>query len=222
MSGFRSQNSYSVVLSAGICLSFSPFVNAQGPGASPLKQQQDSIGRQAQSIELQRQSVARQRAVAGPAPGVPSLEAANSFACEPASAMQIESAVHDASQRYKVAPELIRAVIRQESGGYPCAISQKGAMGLMQLMPATALDMGVAEPFDVAQNVFGGTRFLAELMGRYQGDLIRVLGAYNAGPAAVDRSSGLPPFPETVNYIQSILGNLNVLPEPKVIPQPVR
>jgi soluble lytic murein transglycosylase-like protein len=78
-------------------------------------------------------------------------------------------------------------------------------MRLTQLMPETAADTGASEPFDVRQNVRAGTRLLSELMHRYNGDLNRVLGAYNAGAAAVDRSGGPPLFPETVNYIRSVL-----------------
>lgn len=136
--------------------------------------------------------------------------------------MLLETAVHNAAQTFAVAPALIQAVIRQESGGYPCAVSEKGAMGLMQLMPDTAADMGAVEPFDVGQNVSAGTRLLAELMQRYKGDLNRVLGAYNAGPSAVDRAGGTPPFPETTNYIHSILENLKLPVDPKLFAPPIR
>jgi soluble lytic murein transglycosylase-like protein len=191
---------------------------------SPVKQQQDSLARQMQSIAIQQQSIARQRAIAGPAPRnlAPAVQADNPFGCDPVPAMQLESAVHNAAQTYNVEPDLIHAVIRQESGGYPCAISEKGAMGLMQLMPDTASEMGATEPFDVTQNVSAGTRFLAELLQRYKGDLIRVLGAYNAGPAAVDRTGDPPPFPETINYIQSILERLKPSADPKLFPLSVR
>ena len=95
-------------------------------------------------------------------------------------------------------------------------------MGLMQLMPDTAADMGAVEPFDVTQNVSAGTRLLAELMQRYKGDLNRVLGAYNAGPSAVDRAGGTPPFPETLNYIHSILEKLKLPVDPKLFAPLVR
>jgi len=136
--------------------------------------------------------------------------------------MVLQSVVHDAAKTYDVAANLIHAVIRQESGGYPCAVSDKGAMGLMQLMPDTALEMGAIEPFDVNQNVDAGTRLLAELMQRYKGDLNRVLGAYNAGPGAVDQAGGTPPFPETINYIRSILERLKLPGDPKLFAAPVR
>jgi soluble lytic murein transglycosylase-like protein len=136
--------------------------------------------------------------------------------------MALESVVLRAAKVYDVEPSLIHAVIRQESAGYPCAVSEKGALGLMQLMPDTAVEMGAAEPFDVNQNVAAGTRLLAELLQRYKGDLNRVLGAYNAGPTAVDRAGGVPPFPETINYIHSILEQIKPPADPKLFVTPVR
>ena len=136
--------------------------------------------------------------------------------------MVLQSAVHKAGAAYKVEPGLINAVIRQESDGYPCAVSDKGALGLMQLMPDTAAELGASEPFDVNQNITAGTRLLAELMQRYKGDLNRVLAAYNAGPTAVDRSNGPPPFPETLNYIRSVLEQIKAPFDPKLFASPIR
>lgn len=130
--------------------------------------------------------------------------------------MVLQNAVQRAAATYRVPSELINAVIRQESAGYPCAQSGKGAMGLMQLMPDTAASLGVTDAFDIGQNVDAGSRFLAELMQRYAGDLNRVLGAYNAGPAAVDRAGGIPPFPETVSYIRSVLDQIKLPSDPKL------
>lgn len=130
--------------------------------------------------------------------------------------MVLHNVVQQAAASYHVAPDLIQAVIRQESAGYPCAQSEKGAMGLMQLMPATATGLGVADPYDAGQNVDAGTRLLAELLQRYQGDLNRVLGAYNAGTAAVDRFDGIPPFAETVGYIHSVLNQIKPPSNPKL------
>ena len=136
--------------------------------------------------------------------------------------MMLQSVVHRAATAYSVAPSLINAVIHQESDGYPCAVSDKGAMGLMQLMPDTAVQLGASEPFDVNQNVTAGTRLLAELMQRYKGDLNRVLAAYNAGPTAVDRANGPPPFPETLNYIRSVLEQIKAPFDPKLFASPIR
>lgn len=103
---------------------------------------------------------------------------------------------------------LIGEVMRKESGYDPCALSPAGAMGLMQLMPATASDMGVRDPFDPLENVLAGSRFLRQMLERYQGDLAKALGAYNAGPVRVDSFGGVPPILETRRYVGDILTRL--------------
>jgi soluble lytic murein transglycosylase-like protein len=105
-------------------------------------------------------------------------------------------------------PDLLRTVVQQESAFRPCAVSSKGAMGLMQLMPDTAQDLGVENPFDAASNLDGGARFLKQLLNRYGGDVPKALGAYNAGPAKVDAAAGVPAIPETVEYVRQILSAL--------------
>jgi len=108
-----------------------------------------------------------------------------------------------AAERYGLPPELVRSVMKVESGFQPQAISPKGAVGLMQLMPGTAEILG-ANPYDPAANVDAGARYLRELLEKYHGGLRHALAAYNAGPAAVDKYQGVPPYPETVNYIRRI------------------
>lgn len=203
------------------------------PSPSALESQSGAIVQQQRSIAVQRQSVERQRAAAG-APSRPSFSRYASSPdalgarldyqpdCPPVPSMLLASIVHKAAAANRLSPSLVDAVIRQESGGYPCAVSDKGALGLMQLMPATAAQMGVSEPFDVTQNVDAGTRLLADLMERYHGDLNRVLGAYNAGPAAVDRAGGPPPLPETLSYIHSILEQIKQPFDPKPFASPIR
>lgn len=107
--------------------------------------------------------------------------------------------------RHGVDPALVLAVIAVESAFQPAAVSPRGAQGLMQLMPATAVELGVRDAFDPEQNLDGGVRHLRALLQRYEGDLQRALAAYNAGAAAVERHGGVPPFGETRGYVDSVL-----------------
>jgi len=113
--------------------------------------------------------------------------------------------VKSAAQRYKVDPNLIRAIIIRESGGDPQAISPKGAKGLMQLMPQTAREMGVRDPLDPEENIFAGTKYFRKLLDKFKGDLMLSLAAYNAGPGAVERYGGIPPFKETRDFVKRVL-----------------
>jgi soluble lytic murein transglycosylase-like protein len=122
----------------------------------------------------------------------------------PSSRVQIQALVEQAARRHDVDPKLVHAVIRQESDYDPYAVSSKGAMGLMQLMPATASRFGVQNIFDPAENVRGGVLYLRHLLERYNGDAALTLAAYNAGEGAVDRYGDVPPYRETVNYISKV------------------
>lgn len=117
----------------------------------------------------------------------------------------IKPLVDDSAERYDVDPKLVHAVIRAESGYNPRAVSSKGARGLMQLMPQTARELGVADSFDPAANIAGGTRYLRSLLDRFQGSLELALAGYNAGPEAVRRFGGIPPFAETRKYVERVL-----------------
>ncbi len=118
---------------------------------------------------------------------------------------RLSGIVEDAAHRYEVDPLLVNAVINQESGFRADAVSKAGAMGLMQLMPATAKALGVHNPFDPRQNVEAGTALLRQLLDRYGGNIELALAAYNAGPEAVDKYGGVPPYPETQSYVRSIM-----------------
>ncbi len=117
-----------------------------------------------------------------------------------------ERLVGEAARRHGLEPALVMAVVGVESAFQSQAVSPKGAQGLMQLMPATARDLGVADPFDPAANLDGGSRYLSALVARYDGDLTRALAAYNAGMGAVARHGGVPPYAETRRYVRKVLG----------------
>jgi soluble lytic murein transglycosylase-like protein len=139
---------------------------------------------------------------------------------EPPPSDSVDTLVSDASDRNDLDPDLVNSVIAAESGFNPKAVSRKGAQGLMQLMPNTAAALGVQDAMNPAANVEGGTRYLRELLERFQYDLAKALAAYNAGPERVQQYGGLPPYPETVAYVRRILRDLRSKKSAQMSSQP--
>jgi soluble lytic murein transglycosylase-like protein len=177
----------------------------------------------APSIAQQRAAVHKQVSAIVPAGAAPSASARSSFFtvpfppaegaafdCDPLPAEQLDPLIEAAAQKTGVEAQLVRAVIDKESAGRPCALSAKGAEGLMQLMPVTAEEFNVDDPFDPKQNVDAGAKLLKSLLERYKNDPALALGAYNAGPDRVDQAGGVPRIPETADYVTAILEKLGL------------
>ena len=120
-------------------------------------------------------------------------------------AVDLEPLIDKYSKIRSLDPDLVRAIIQVESGGRVTALSHKGAMGLMQLMPDTARQLAVEDPYDAEQNVRGGTRYLSRMLDLFNGNLELALSGYNAGPEAVNRYGGVPPYAETRSYVEKVL-----------------
>lgn len=119
---------------------------------------------------------------------------------------EFDAAIDAAARRYKIPHALLRAVMHTESSFDPHAVSAKGALGLMQLMPKTAEEMYVKDVFDIRQNIDGGARYLRTLANLYDGDMVKMVAAYNAGPDAVKKYGGqVPPYPETQEYVRKVI-----------------
>jgi soluble lytic murein transglycosylase-like protein len=185
----------------------------------PVAVQQQSVAAMQPSLAAQRTSIASQvgdrssesffllgppsqtRLVPVMASEIPASD------CDPLPASQLDPLIESAAKQEDLQPELLRSMIHQESGARPCAVSPKGAMGLMQLMPATAAQLGVKDPFDPKENLDAGAWFVKQLLTVYK-DLPLALGAYNAGPARVNAIDGIPAIPETQEYIRKIMSTL--------------
>ncbi|HUA20059.1 MAG TPA: lytic transglycosylase domain-containing protein [Bryobacteraceae bacterium] len=188
---------------------------AQSPGdfeKSVRASMAPGLAQQRASVRQQSGLVTRQPAAAS-APGFftlppPPVTLSGSAPCDPLPDGELDPLIQSAAGKQEVDPGLVRAVIEQESAGRPCAVSAAGATGLMQLMPDTAEQLDVRDPFDPRENVEAGTRLLKSLLNRYGDDPSLALGAYNAGPTRVDQEGGVPAIPETLDYVAGILSKL--------------
>ena len=171
-----------------------------------------STGLQIRSVERQERAVrsrpqtARANRTAMSAPWSGARELA--MQCNRVDPVTFAPMLELSARENALSPEILSAVIRRESDFQPCAISPAGAMGLMQLMPGTAESLGVVDPLDPFENVRAGSRYLREMLDRYNGNLPLALGAYNAGPGRVDAVRGLPEIRETRDYVSEILRSL--------------
>jgi soluble lytic murein transglycosylase-like protein len=151
-------------------------------------------------------AIAKTEAKAAPKTSVPAIPPAQAAAITRA---ELNNMVAGAGERHQIDPDFINSVIRAESGYHSDAVSKKGAQGLMQLMPGTASQLGVANSFDPNSNVEGGTKYLRELLEKYNFDPVKALAAYNAGSKRVDKYHGVPPYYETQAYIARIIRDYN-------------
>ncbi len=134
---------------------------------------------------------------------------------------RFDDTIEDQATRHGVAADLVRAVIQAESAFNPIAVSSKGAMGLMQLMPSTARELGVSDPFHAEQNISGGVRYLKSLLTRYGDNVELALAAYNAGPGNVEKYGDVPPFAETRRYVKKVARATEAQADPTPAPQVV-
>jgi soluble lytic murein transglycosylase-like protein len=200
---------------------------ADSPQEAIRKAMEASVARQRLAIAAMQIPIEKQRAAiaaahpdaetgaapaqaAAPAPFFTLAWPARGPECDPLTEIELSPLIQQAAQKEGVDANLLRAVARQESGFRSCAVSPKGAMGLMQLMPATVQQLDVQDPFDPAQSLSSGAHLLKELLTRFGGDTALALGAYNAGPGRVEDSGGVPQIPETIRYVQQILSRLPI------------
>jgi soluble lytic murein transglycosylase-like protein len=181
---------------------------------------QTSLAKQKASIEAQRTALGLQRGTAASSGwmlGPPRVNAALAGddvlpppppECDPMADSELAPLIGTAAQQHKLDPKLIRGVIEQESSGRACAVSAKGAMGLMQLMPATAEQFKLEDAFDAKANIEAGASYLRQLLDKYKDDIKLALAAYNAGPTAVDKTGAIPDIKETQDYVESVLAKM--------------
>ncbi len=188
-------------------LSGAALAQTAAPAAKPADTFQSSIEKQRAAIAIQREAVRKQSEMAAQWQGPlrpPEIDAPVPD-CPPVADAEVTPLIETAAKQHRVEPKLIRGVIEQESAFHACAVSAKGAMGLMQLMPATVEQFKVDDVFDPKQNIEAGAAFLRQLLDKYKGDLKLVLAAYNAGTATVDKTGTIPDIKETQDYVEGIM-----------------
>ncbi len=197
-------------------LALSPLLLAQEPFLASVARQQSAVARQREAARKQARHAAARTTPSGffaipwpEPPGRQSSFVATAQLCLPLPPRELLPLVRSASRRSSLPEALLRSIVQQESAGNPCAVSPKGALGLMQLMPETAAQLGVEDPLNPEANLAAGSLFLQQLLGRYAGDLTLALAAYNAGPRRVDRAGGIPDIPETRDYVRNVLRRMS-------------
>jgi soluble lytic murein transglycosylase-like protein len=184
---------------------------AKPPPAKPAETLQSAMEKQRAAIAIQLLAVKKQHESAVPwmlgtprSEATPGIEGATE-GCDPISDPELTPLIASAAQQHGVEPKLLRGVIEQESGFKACAVSAKGAMGLMQLMPATVQRFNVDDVFDPKQNIEAGATYLRQLLDKYNDDIKLTLAAYNAGPTTVDLTGEIPDIKETRDYVEGVI-----------------
>ena len=214
----RSMKYFSALVLSGFPCLFAAVAHPSDPASNitVTKAMQESLKKQRDSLEKQRQAIHRQSAGRESATGNPVAEFIDPIPdriqadCPALASETVASLIAAAAKKQTLQAELLHAVMKQESAFKPCAISVKGAQGLMQLMPATARQFHIGNVFDPEQNVQAGAAYLKQLLGRYNGNLRLALIAYNAGPGRADQPTGQPYPLETQNYVANVFAELGI------------
>jgi soluble lytic murein transglycosylase-like protein len=202
-----------------ILIASSALAQTPPPPVAPAKDTfQSSMEKQRASVAVQREATRKQSEMAAQwrstaaltssaYPATSETQAAETAGteCDPIPDVELAPMIDAAAQSHQLQVKLLRGVIRQESGFKPCAVSAKGAKGLMQLMPATIDQFQVSDPFDAQQNIEAGATFLKQLLDKYKGDIALALSAYNSGPGTVDQAGRIPDIKETRDYVDAIM-----------------
>jgi soluble lytic murein transglycosylase-like protein len=182
-----------------------PVADKSPPPAKPPETFKSAMEKQRAAMAIQREAVRKQAEMAVEwRSAAPFIEPAEED-CPPVPDVELTPLIDRAAQQHQLETKLIRGVIEQESAFRPCAISSKGAKGLMQLMPATIEQFKVGDVFDPQQNIEAGATFLRQLLDKYKGDIKLALAAYNAGVTTVDKAGGIPDIKETQDYVDGIM-----------------